>query len=418
MAQFMFIKPNTKFKIIEHHRPFMYMAFLFCLVGLVLSVVIGPNWGTSFQGGTSISIQFQKPVPAEQVRKIFVDDPRFESVTVQSVGTEDENKYVVRTRTTTTMTCEKLSVVKSAFNGKLQEATSNTSLTFDEGTWPSCDGDGIRGDFDLAFRNDKNEIVTDLSTEQLAKAMHDAGFTDAQVVYNENRKQYTFRSPGVQGEVVELLNTTFGDAFDEAKGLESVSTVGADVGEKFRNDAIISIVLALFMMLLYIALRFDSRYAPAAVISLTATTLLTFTFIVCLRLEITLETVAAMLSLIGYGINDTIVNFDRIRENIALHAKETPLDAVINLSLNECLSRTFITSITTLLAILPLVFLANGTTRDFAIIMSFGICVATLNSIIISAPLVIRFDKLFKEYKKRAEAKKAIEEDLVVEAAP
>lgn len=417
MAQLMFIKPNTRIKFIEHHKPVMYTGFLLCIIGLILSAVIGPNWGTSFQGGTSITIQFQQPVPSEQVRKVFVDDPRFESVTVQSVGADNENKYVVRTRTTTTMSCEKLESVKNAFNSQLQSVTGNSALTFDEATWPSCDGDGIRGDFDLAFKGADGQIMTDLETDKLATAIQAAGFADASVVYNENRKQYTFQSPGVQSEVVDLLNTTFGDAFDEASGLESVSTVGADVGEKFRNDAIISIVIALFMMLLYIALRFDSRYAPAAVISLTVTTLLTFTFIVCLQLEITLETVAAMLSLVGYGINDTIVNFDRVRENIALKPKDTPLEQIINKSINECISRTIITSLTTLLAILPLIFLATGTTRDFAIIMTFGICVATLNSMFISCPFVIKFDKWFKDYKKRAEEKKAIEEDLVVEAA-
>ena len=418
MAQLMFIKPNTKIKFVENHKPFMYTAFLLCIVGLILSAVIGPNWGTSFQGGTSINIQFSQPVPAEQVRKAFVDDPRFESITVQSVGAEDENKFVVRTRTTTTMSCEKLETVKNAFNGKLQEVTANSDLIFDEATWPSCDGDGIRGDFDLAFLGKNSEVVTDLSTDQLAQAIQSAGFEGAEVAFNEKRKQFTFHSPGVQGEVVELLNSKFGDAFDENKGLESVSTVGADVGEKFRNDAIISIVIALFMMLLYIAIRFDSRYAPAAVISLTVTTLLTFTFIVCLQLEITLETVAAMLSLVGYGINDTIVNFDRVRENVALCSKDTPINQIVNKSINECISRTVITSITTLLAILPLILLANGTTRDFAIIMTFGICIATLNSMFISCPFVIKFDILFKEYKKRAEAKKAIEEDMVVEATP
>ncbi len=416
MAQRMFIKPNTKIKFFENHKPVMYGAFLLSLIGLVISFVIGPNWGTSFEGGTSISIHFEQPVPADQVRKIFVDDPRFESVSVQTIGRDDENKYIVRTRTTTSMSCDKLALVKTAFNDQLAQSTGDANLKLDDNTWPSCDGDGIRGDFDLAIKNANDENVTDLDPEKIKTAIVNAGFANVGVAFNEIRGQYTIKPQGVQADAVQLLNDTFGDKFDEYKGLDSVSTVGADVGEKFRNDAIVSILIALGMMLLYIAFRFDSRYAPAAVISLATTTLITFAIIVFFQIEFTLETVAALLSLVGYGINDTIVNFDRVRENLALSEKDTPLPAIVNKSVNDCISRTVITSITTLLAILPLILIANGTTRDFAVIMFCGICIATLNSMFISCPLLVKFDTWFKEQKKKQEAKKAIEDDIVAEA--
>ena len=139
-------------------------------------------------------------------------------------------------------------------------------------------------------------------------------------------KRYLVKPTGIQSEVQELLKNSFASSYDLSRydsvtpplspaekldlaiseSIDQIDTVGADVGEKFRTDAIVSILVALGLMLLYIGIRFDTRYAPAAVISLTTTTLLTFGIVVVLHLEITLETVAAFLSLVGYGINDSI----------------------------------------------------------------------------------------------------------------
>lgn len=428
MAQISFIKPNTKIKFFEHHKPVMFTMFTVCILGLLYLCVAhfanlpGVNWGTSFEGGTSITLHFEPQqnaennVSQEDVRAAFVNDPRFESVTIQTLGKGEVNQYVVRTRTTTSMSCENLAIVKSKFNDKLALVNPGKTLTLNEATWPSCDGDGIRGDFDIGLVDAEKLEAFDLDAEIVAKAITDAGYSNVTVAKNELRNQYTIKPQGIQADAVQLLTSTFGAKFNPNDGIDSVSSVGADVGEKFRNDAIVSILIALGMMLLYIAFRFDSRYAPAAVISLATTTVITFVFIIVCQIEFTLETVAALLSLVGYGINDTIVNFDRVRENIALCEKDTELKTIVNKAINECISRTVITSITTLLAIGPLIFIANGTTRDFAIIMFVGICIATLNSMFISCPLLVKFDEIFKNHKKAAEAKKVLEADIIADA--
>jgi preprotein translocase SecF subunit len=133
-----------------------------------------------------------------------------------------------------------------------------------------------------------------------------------------------------------------------------------------------------------------------------------------MRMEFTLETVAAMLSLVGYGLNDTIVNFDRIREHIPIH-KTTPLPQIVNRALNECLCRTVITSLTTILAIAPMALFATGSVRDFAIIMSIGVVWGSINSIFISGPMFLYLDKWFKNYQKRVDERKAIEADLTTQ---
>ena len=422
MAQMTFIKPGTKIKFVEHHKPVMAIMLLLCVAGLIYAFIHGPNWGTSFQGGTSINIHFnsETPIATEAVKTAFVEDDAFDHVAVQTMGSDGENKFVVRTRTTTTMSCPKFAQVHQAFNGELQKVTGNASLTLNEASWPLCNDDGIRGNFDIGIQDEQGNAVLNLTPDQIKTAIMAAGFDEVQVAFNDIRGQYTVRPEGIQSKVNELLSAKFGTQFDVKSGIDGVSTIGADVGEKFRTDAIVSILLALGFMLLYIAFRFDTRYAPSAVISLTVTTLLTCVFIVFMNIEITLETVAARLSLVGYGINDTIVNFDRIRENVALSDKSTSVDQLVNQSINECISRTVITSITTLLAIVPLIIFATGTTRDFAIIMAFGICVATLNSMFISCPFVIKFDKWFKLYKERAaekaEGRKLLEADIASDA--
>ena len=415
MAQFTIIKPNTNIQFIAHRKPVMIGIFLLALVGFILTFVIGPNWGTSFEGGTSITMHFDQPVGAEEVRKLFVDDPRFESVSVQSIGTDEAKpRYVVRTRTTTTLKCADMDKIHETFTNSVVTKSGNV-LTV--GQWPACNPkieDGIRGDFfvTLVPAAGQEAPETPMADEDVRDLLMSAGL-EAEVVYEASLNRYTVKPQGIQNDVVKLLNDTFGERFDEATGVDEIVTVGAEVGDKFRSDAIVSILMALGLMLLYIAIRFDSRYAPAAIISLAMSTLVAWGFVVVLGLEITLETVAAFLTLVGYGINDTIVNFDRIRENIGLSDPKTPLETIVNKSINDCLSRTTVTSATTLFAVVPLALIGSGTTRDFAIIMSIGICITTVNSIYISCPFMIIMDKWFKKMNERNAAKQEIEEASV-----
>lgn len=419
MAQFNLIKPNTNIQFIKNHKLPLIVLLGLALASVVLSFIITPNWGTSFSGGTAITIHFDKYVEPEAVRNVFVEDPRFESVSVQSVGSEADMSYVVRTRTTTTLNCEKLANVKAALPGAIQ-ATSGIAAEISQ--WPSCNPeieDGIRGDFFLNLVSPKDALglqsPVNVEAEAIAKAFENVGLA-ASVFFETQSQRYLVKPLGIQIEVEGLLNEKFGDSFNEKSGVDGIVTVGADVGDKFRTDAIFSIFLALGLMFLYIAIRFDSRYAPAAVFSLTATTLISFGVVVFLQMEVTLETVAAMLSLVGYGINDTIVNFDRIRENLAISEAGVPLGTTVNKAINECLSRTVMTSLTTLVAIGPMAILATGATQDFAIIMSVGIVIATINSICISCPSLLYVDKWFRKYQQRAELRKAVEEDLTSEA--
>ncbi len=422
------IKPNTNFPFMGARKIAFAILGVLILAAIVLTAVIGPKWGTSFEGGTSITLSFTKPVNTEKVRAEFVEDVRFDSVSVQRVGNENDNRYVVRTRTTTTLNCSKLADVKSKLDASLSSMSSGALMI---GQWPSCNPeieDGIRGDFFVSVVVKEGQKAPETKPDAAAlQNMFESADLKALVSYEEGSARFLVKPTGVQEEVMDLLRTKFAEGFDLSKcskpgdqqfclneavaaSIDQIDTVGADVGEKFRTDSIVSILVALLLMLLYIAIRFDIRYAPAAVISLAVTVMITWGVVICLGIEITLETVAAFLSLVGYGINDTIVTFDRVRENVALSEPGVELKDIVNRSINECLSRTIITSLTTLIAIIPMAVLATGATKDFSVIMTIGICIATLDSIFVSCPMLLVFDKVIKNKQMRDKERLEIEE--------
>jgi preprotein translocase SecF subunit len=175
------------------------------------------------------------------------------------------------------------------------------------------------------------------------------------------------------------------------KTIESVVRVGSKVGEKLRTDGILSVIYTLAFILLYIGLRFDLKFAPGAVLALAHDVMITVGIWAVAGLEFNLATIAALLTIVGYSLNDTIVVFDRIRENVS-RLRDVDFEKVINTSLNETLSRTVLTSITTLLAISAILFLASGDLWSFAIALVIGVLVGTYSSIYIASPFVLWLD--------------------------
>ena len=165
-------------------------------------------------------------------------------------------------------------------------------------------------------------------------------------------------------------------------------TLSAKVGGEFQRTAVIAVLLSFFLTLIYLAFRFEWRFGVAAVIATVHDMLITFGFISLLDIEINLATVAAILTIIGYSLNDTIVVFDRVRENLRKKRKES-YDATLNRSLNETLPRTVLTSGTTLLALLSLVVIGGAVIRPFAGVLIIGVLVGTYSSIFVASPVLV-----------------------------
>ena len=169
--------------------------------------------------------------------------------------------------------------------------------------------------------------------------------------------------------------------------------VGPQIGAELRNQGMLSVIYAIFWVLLYIGFRFDMRFAPGAVVKMTIDIFIMLGFYIVFRRTFDLTSVAAFLTVVGYSVNDTIVIYDRIRENLLSHAKRG-LSQNINTSLNETLSRTINTSVTTMLALSGILIFGTGQIWNFAMAMALGVLIATLSSTFIASSFVIWTEKL------------------------
>ncbi len=183
--------------------------------------------------------------------------------------------------------------------------------------------------------------------------------------------------------VTEALRSSF-----EGVDIRRTETVGPKVSGELIQAGIIAIVLAVAAVLVYIWLRFEWQFAVGAVAALTHDVVLTIGVFALLQLEFNLSIIAAILTIVGYSLNDTVVVFDRVRENLR-RFKTTPLDDVLNLSINETLSRTIMTSVTTLIALFALYFLGGEVIRGFTFAMIWGVVVGTFSSVFVASPLLL-----------------------------
>ena len=190
-----------------------------------------------------------------------------------------------------------------------------------------------------------------------------------------------------QQAAVDSVRSALADAFPQYK-FEKSETVGAKVSGELIQRGVIAIVLAVLAVLVYIWLRFEWQFAVGAVIALVHDVALTIGIFSLLALEFNLSIVAAILTIVGYSLNDTVVVFDRVRENLRRY-KKTELVDVLNLSVNETLSRTVMTSVTTLLALLSLYILGGEVIRGFTFAMIWGVLIGTFSSVFVASPILL-----------------------------
>jgi preprotein translocase subunit SecF len=177
---------------------------------------------------------------------------------------------------------------------------------------------------------------------------------------------------------------------DNPVELLSKETVGPRIGSELRSDTIKAIIISLVLLLIYISWRFEFKFAMGAIIALFHDVLITLGFFSMLNLEVSLSIVAAFLTIIGYSLNDTIVVFDRIRENLKVLRRED-YPTIFNISINQTLSRTILTSLTTLFVTVVLFFFGGEVIRDFSLALTIGITIGTYSSIFIASPIAIEW---------------------------
>ena len=225
---------------------------------------------------------------------------------------------------------------------------------------------------------------------QLRNTLSDYGFKGAEIVEFGSPDEVLIKTQftGANSEISEKLTLALGKTFI----LRRVESVGPKIGKELQSDALKAIGLALLLILIYITFRFDRYYALGSVMALIHDVLITLGVFSLLDYEINLSIIAAFLTIVGYSLNDTIVVFDRIRENIPKFMKKT-LNDVVNISLNETLNRTVITSLTTMMVVVILFIWGGKVINLFAFALIVGISIGTYSSLFVASPVMAYFEK-------------------------
>jgi len=224
----------------------------------------------------------------------------------------------------------------------------------------------------------------------LRSTLSEFGFKGAEIVEFGSPEEVLIKTQftGSNSEISEKLTLALGKTFI----LRRVESVGPKIGKELQSDALKAIGLALLLILIYITFRFDRYYALGSVMALIHDVLITLSVFSLLDYEINLSIIAAFLTIVGYSLNDTIVVFDRIRENIPKFMKKT-LHDVVNISLNETLNRTVITSLTTMMVVVILFIWGGKVINLFAFALIVGVFIGTYSSLFVASPVMVYFEK-------------------------
>jgi preprotein translocase subunit SecF len=340
------------------------------------------NWGVDFRGGTEILVEFSKPVDAGAVREAVTKGGYHNADVVQYFQTA--NSYMIRMGAVSIVSPEQAEKAKAGL-AKVGDATLNQQ----------------RG-FDFSEGGDKIYLRFDKPVEPpvLADALKNLGIPTTQVKPFGRAEDHVFEATlvGLDVEVTKALNANLGDG--AVKQILGVSSVGAKAGQQLRIDGVKALGGAILLIVIYIAFRFDFRYGPGTIVALLHDAVLTVGAFAVTYKEFSLTTLAALLTIIGFSMNDTIVVFDRIRENAARY-RDRRFDRVVNQSINETLSRTILTSATVFFVTLAMNIFSTGEIQKFAFAMNVGVIVGTYSSIFIASPILIWLTNRYNQNQKK-----------------
>ena len=449
------LKPDTRFDFMGARKKAFIFSGVLTILSILLLAIKGFNFGIEFAGGSSAILAFERDSVPERdavgasVNKVLVEKLNKTDSQVQvqdfGAGTGDTidgrpvTRFLVYTEATSLVDAAGRERITKAIEAKYKDLGGVKIASSEDA------GDTIYLNFgteaDIATRKaelmelftavqfDKVRITSDLERQVEVEFLRDvdlqqqdsaraAGAASSTLVLTnvdkERRrgeaiagktdKRFTIDIEALQAAFDLQLKQDFPQAFI---AVESSAMVSPSVGSDLFSDGMLAILYSLIGILIYVTLRFDFRYAPGGVVSLAHDAIIVMGFVAAADLKFSLPIVAAILTVIGYSINDTIVVYDRVRELYSGQKGKDLLD-LLNKSLNQTLSRTILTAGTTLLAILAILVFGGAQIRDFALAIFVGVAFGVYSSVYVAIPFVHYIDGYFnrKEVEK-AEAAKA-----------
>lgn len=380
-----FKKPNFTFM--------KYKFFAFALSGIIITVGIvnittkkGLNYGIDFAGGTLIQIRFINPFPIADLRQ-SLSNIGLGNSKIQEVE-KGQREFIIRTMLPEEDVDQELEA-HVIMGNKVVETLKK-------------DEDRLASEKGLKDLNniEMNQLTYIFQTsfpdkaEELAEKIIDFRESAEQKGIIENLNQLTTELE-ISPEAIELLKEK---TYLGSMSIKRRETVGPQVGHELRRKATQATIWALIGMLIYIGIRFKFAYGVAAILTLAHDVLITMGLFSLTNREINLPVIAAILTIVGYSLNDTIVIFDRVRDNIKI-LRKLDFENILDTSINQTLSRTVITSGTTFLTVAALFFFGGEVINDFAFTMMIGVIIGTYSSIYQSCSILLFWKKIFNPKK-------------------
>ena len=368
---------------------FIALSLALAATGLIsMAVKKGLAYGIDIRGGTVVTVKFAKAPNLDTIRK-ELDRLSLPGATIQRIGAPSAHEVIIALDLKTTTSSEALD------QGKRAIVTALTGLF----------GQGQAGKLD--FNNSSPQTISEHLVASDPLGLSSKGFDSATKSYQDlaealiNYRNNPPRSglisdfqelssvPGANAGVIATLRNDF---YLSSFAVKNTEIVGPKVGKDLRQQALYVTLAGLGAMLIYIWFRFELSYGLAAVVATFHDVIITLGFFSLLNKEITLTVIAALLTLVGYSMNDTIVVFDRIRENVRLNKRENIVD-LVNRSINQTLSRTILTSGLTFLAVVSLFLFGGEVIHGFSFALVVGVIIGTYSSIFIASPIVVYFHR-------------------------
>jgi preprotein translocase subunit SecF len=365
------IKPGSKIDFVARRKVAAILSTIMVISSLALFFVKGPNWGIDFTGGTEVHLKFDESVKISEVRTALTQ-LELGSDAVQQIGADEEGEYVIRIQDPEFGTAETRESVESALKAKFGDGwISETDFTAEVGARLT-----VRYNGDAVTIDDVQSAVDDVPGAKAAPALDD------NVVY--------VNLPGLASQIGGKLRGSF---TDRSFKVLQVDSVGPKVGGELRQQGFVAIVATLALILVYVGFRFDLAFAPGAILALFHDVSVVVGIFTITGHEFNLPMIGALLTIIGYSLNDTIVIYDRIRENMSRYRRKDTA-ALINTSINETLGRTLATSITTGCAMLAFLTLGGPVIETFALAILLGVIFGTYSTIWVASPTIMVMEDL------------------------
>jgi preprotein translocase subunit SecF len=378
---------QTNFDFLGKKWPFIILSLLLTAAGLVsLALKGGPRYGIDFKGGALITVRFAQRPPVDRVRAALTGKLANVEVTEVTNSQDDIIGTDVQDPQALEIASKTIVDTLNASFGNVEAGKYNVNSGGAAGL-----ADRLRDALQKA-----GVAISEPQLQDLAKNL---------VEYRDKQQGGLIKDlnsvSGVPGVTPQILNVIKQETYPGKLTVINTEMVGAKIGADLQRQAFLAVLYALGGMLVYIAFRFEWIYGVAAVIAVFHDTIITIGLFSLFNKEISLTVVAALLTLVGYSMNDTIVVFDRIRENLKLMRRES-LENLINISVNQTLSRTVLTSGLTFLTAVSLFLFGGQVLNGFAFALVVGIIVGTYSSIFIASPILIFWQEFMESRKKPA----------------